>query len=272
MRTGGSTPGRLVRFRGLAGRALTASGLLGCVLVPPPPAAAQYSVSPVIVSVPREPAGASSSGMLAIRNEGAEPMHFRLFVADFDQSFEGVHDFFEPGTHPGSCGDGVRVTPDVLSIDPGQTARVRFEVPGGAFRESCWSMVFVESPTTSDAGVTINQRIGVKLFGVGAGTAPGGEVDAEVTTLDDGSRVVTLDYRNPGKAPARPAGSIEFRDYRGTRVASAVVRPFTVLPDGRRRVVVEVPPDLASGRYLAIPVLDFGGDQLAGTQVPFSVP
>ncbi|MCL7960210.1 MAG: hypothetical protein M8861_08465, partial [marine benthic group bacterium] len=65
---------------------------------------------------------------------------------------------------------------------------------------------------------------------------------------------------------------VEVRDFRGTVVASSAVRAFTVLPGSKRQLAVRLPDELAPGQYLAVPMLDFGGEYLAGTQIPFRVP
>jgi hypothetical protein len=200
-----------------------------------------------------------SVGLLSIRNEGEESLEFRLQAVDFDQSSEGGHSYLPSGSHPSSCGKDVRITPEALAVDAGQSQQVRFEIPGGSPNESCWCMVFIESPATSESGVVINQRIGVKVFGIGNSTAPGGEFHSGSVVEEDGVRSVALEYGNPGDAPAWPVGSVEVRDFRGTVVASSAVRPFTVLPGSKRQLVVELPGELEPGRYLAVPMLDFGG-------------
>ena len=265
--------GRVVRSMSLAGRPRIAVGLLACVaFLAPASGRAQFSVSPVILTLPREVDGGTSVGLLSIRNESEGSMEFRLQSVDFDQSPEGDHTYFPSGSHPSSCGDDVRITPDALSIEAGESQQVRFEIPGGSRDESCWFMVFVESPAISEAGVVINQRIGVKVFGIGELTSPGGEFHAGSIVEEDGNRSVELEYANPGGAPAWPVGAVEVRDFRGAVVASSAVRAFTVLPGSKRQLAGQLPAELAPGHYLAVPMLDVGGGYLAGTQIPFRVP
>lgn len=270
---GAQTIWRVVNSISRAGRTRIAFGLLACVACAAPSSGrAQYSVSPVILTLPRNVDGNASVGLLSIRNESEGSLEFRLQSVDFDQSPEGEHSYLPSGSHPNSCGDDVRITPDALSVEVGQSQQVRFEIPGGPRDESCWFMIFVESPATSESGVVINQRIGVKVFGIGESTSPGGEFHAGSIVEEDGNRSVALEYANPGGAPAWPVGSVDVRDFRGTVVASSAVRPFTVLPGSKRHLAVELPDDLAPGQYLAVPMFDYGGEYLAGTQIPFRVP
>ena len=271
--TEAQTASRIVRSNSRPGRTRVASGLVACfAFLVPTIGQAQFSVSPLIVTLPRDAEGGASVGLLSIRNEGEESLEFRLQIVDFDQSSEGGHSYLQSGTHPNSCGEDVRITPDALAVAAGQSQQVRFEIPGGPQDESCWFMVFVESPSTSAAGVVINQRIGVKVFGIGDSTTPGGEFHSGSVVEEDGVRSVSLEYENPGNAPAWPSGTVEVRDFRGTVVASSDVRAFTVLPGSKRQLKVDLSGELDPGRYLAVPMLDFGGEYLAGTQIPFRVP
>ena len=171
--------GRVVKSMSRAGRTHVAFGLLACIaLLAPSSGRAQFSVSPVILTLPRQADGDASVGLLSIRNESEGSLEFRLQTVDFDQSPEGDHTYRPSGSHPSSCGDDVRITPDALSVEARQSQQVRFEIPGGPRDESCWFMIFVESPATSESGVVINQRIGVKVFGIGDATSPGGEFHA----------------------------------------------------------------------------------------------
>lgn len=241
-------------------------------LITPSTGAAQFSVSPVILTLPMQGDDQPVSGLVSVRNESETTQQFLLSVVDFDQSPDGDHSYSSTGTLDGSCGDRVEVTPVALSIESGEVGNVRIGIPAGAPERSCWFMVFVESPAASESGVIINQRIGVKVFGIGTSTMPGGEIRTASLVERGGTRTVSLEYENSGDAPAWPIGSLEVRDYHGTVVAATPVRQFTVLPRSSRRVVVELPDELESGRYLAVPMLDFGGAYLAGTQLPFRVP
>ena len=49
------------------------------------------------------------------------------------------------------------------------------------------------------------------------------------------------------------------------------VESFSVLPGHERMVEIPLEADLAPGRYLAIPVLEYGDDGLMGAQVAFRV-
>lgn len=246
------------------------AGLAGLLfLMGATPAAAQFSVSPVIVQIPavdEEPV------RLEVRNEGENTMQFRAYALDFDMSETGEHQFWEHGSRPRSCGDRVRIAPDAFSVPAGQAGSVSVALtpdPGG---NTCWSMVLVETSGSSEGTILVNQRIGAKLYGLSDSAEIEGEVLGGSVTRDTLGMTVGFMVQNGGAWPLRPSGIVEIRDLRGEIVASHPVDAFSVLPERTRKIRVVVDdPGLLPGRYLAVPILDFGADYLSGTQIDFRV-
>ncbi len=96
----------------------------------------------------------------------------------------------------------------------------------------------------------------------------GGVVAVTATQAD--SLAIEVLFRNTGSAPLELHGTIEIRDGAGAAVASTPVGPLGVLPAHDRRFTTMLPP-LPAGDYLAVPILDFGADWLAGGQALFTV-
>jgi hypothetical protein len=247
---------------------LAAAGLLAVSTVSP--AVAQFAVSPVIVQVPAS--NEAADAMIRIDNEGDTPMQFRVYVMDFDQSFDGDHAFAEPLSSSRSCAGRLQLAPGSLVVPPGERGLVQVRLQPDAGAPTCWSMVFVETPSTNGNGVRINQRIGVKLYGLGEGAEPDGSLtEADAVAVED-SVDVRFVFSNSGEWPVRPEGGVEVRDLSGSVVAAIPVPSFSVLPKRERQVRVSVPlGDLPTGRYLAVPILDFGAEYLAGAQLDFRV-
>jgi len=233
------------------------------------PLAAQFAVSPVIVQLPHDPAGATT--LLRIDNEGEDVMQFRVYAADFDQDRFGDHRFAAAGTLPRSCAARMHFAPDALTVPAGSGSVVRVGLDPGT-DPTCWSMLFVEAPAAGTGAVRINQRIGVKVYGLGPEPGADGElVSASVQPAGDSVKV-SFAFRNPGDWPLRPSGAVEIRDAGGAVVTTATVPAFSVLPGHERLLHVDLPLESARpGRYLAVPILDFGADHLAGAQVDFRI-
>lgn len=250
------------------GRGLLRVAPLLAILLGAGPVQGQFSVQPVIVEMPV--VDSVSGTAVAVRNESTDTLRLRVYAADFDQRGEGTLELFEPGEHPNSCSDRLEVFPDNLVLAPGEAGEVRLRMGPG--RSTCWSMVFAQSQARSSSGIQVAQRIGVKVYGVSGASRPEGEVSrVEVIEGSSGARSVKVGFRNTGPGPVRPEGELEIRDHAGTIVEVLPIAPFSVLP-GRARAT-EVPLGLAlePGRYMVIPILDFGGDYLAGGQAPFEV-
>lgn len=228
----------------------------------------QFAVSPVIVQMPASVE--STVALLRIDNEGVVPMHFRVYALDFDQDLKGNHVFAEPRTSRRSCADRLDVAPGALTVPAGKQGLVQVRLRPAPGESTCWSMVFVEAPASAANGVRVNQRIGVKLYGLSADAGPEGVLTgAEAAGLDD-SVDVRFRFSNPGDWPVRPEGTVEIRDLTGSVVAMVPIPAFSVLPARERLVEVSIPArELNGGRYLAVPILDFGADFLAGAQVDF---
>lgn len=240
---------------------------LSAAAVTAAPVAAQFSASPAMVWLD---GGEAGSARITVRNEGQETSQFRVYTADFDQTADGDNEFFGAGTQPGSCGSRLRVSPDVTVLDADQTQELRMEVDGAA--DPCWAVVFVQGSVPGESGIRVAQRIGVKVYvGDRSPAALNGEVAAVGATPGADGVDVEFEFRNASASPVRPSGRVELRSLEGEPVAQLEIDPFSVLPGHTRRIQAHVPATLPEGRYVAVPVIDFGGEFLAGGQSLFRV-
>lgn len=264
----GAGTGRAIPGRSPGGGSPVCTGLLAVLaLLSPARVAAQFSVQPVIVELA---AGDTAAAVVVeVRNEDSRPLQLRAYAADFEQPEGGGHIFFEPGTHPRSCADRLRFYPDGVTLAPDETGEIRVLME--RVDSTCWSVLFVESAARAQAGLSIAQRIGVKVYGLPARTVTDGEIRA-VDVVRDSTRAVLAHFANQGTRPVRPEGEIEVRTLEGEVVAVVPVPAFSVLPDRVRRTRVELDIELAPGTYVLVPILDFGGEYLAGGQAIMDVP
>ncbi|MBW3553834.1 MAG: hypothetical protein KY466_09990 [Gemmatimonadetes bacterium] len=253
---------------GLAGGRSVLPGALALLLLVSP-VAGQFSAQPVILEI--RTANSASTTTFAVWNEGESALQLRIYAEDFDQHAGGGHAFMEPGTHPRSCADRLRFYPDNLLLEPRAAGDVRVLMEPGD--STCWSIVFVQSMARSRSGIQISQRIGIKVYGFSDRLVPEGEIRSVMVESDtaEGGLLAVIDFLNSGDAPLRAEGDIEIRTEEGEIVAVVPVAPFSVLPRRVRRTRIGLELALPPGRYLAIPVLDFGGDYLAGGQAVFDV-
>lgn len=251
----GNSGGRSVAFGALV--AVLAAGLGAA------PAAGQFAVQPVIVELRPGPGGAVE--VIGVLNESDEPLQLRIYGSDYDQPAEGGHVFMELGAHERSCADRLEFFPDNLVLEPRGAGEIRIRMEPGS--ETCWSLVFVQSVSRAATGIRVAQRIGVKVYGIPTQAVTAGEI-REVTVVSDGGsgRRVELAFANMGGAPVRPQGEVEIRSEAGEVVGVVPVQPFSVLPGRVARTTVALDVALGPGTYVLVPILDFGGDYLAGGQ------
>jgi hypothetical protein len=240
------------------------------VLLRPLPAWAQYSVNPVIVQLAA--GDTAESRTIEVRNEGTRALQLRLYAADFEQAPEGRHTYLTWGEHERSCHDRLSVTPDIVSVPPGESRPVRLRMEPGTSGPTCWSMVFVESPSRTQTGVFVNLRVGVKVYGLTGSPSLDGELAAAEVKTGEQAPALSFAFRNNGDWPLRPEGEIEIRRFDGELVRTISLEAFSVLPQHTRRLTIQLPETLEAGRYLAVPILDYGGEYLAGSQVAFRLP
>lgn len=239
----------------------------------PAVASGQFSVSPVILPIPH--GAEASKATVMVRNNGESPLQLRVFSADFDQSLDGSHTTYVAGTHDRSCADRLEIVPDGLSVPAGVTQPVTIRLlPGVDPDATCWSLVFIEKPPPEGSGPRAGLRIGVKVYGLSAqGGLPAEISEASIRDHEGeaGPRALEFTVNNPDAWPVLARGTVELREFDGDPKATVAVESFSVLPEHERTVRVPLETHLEPGRYLAIPVLEYGDEGLMGAQVAFRV-
>jgi hypothetical protein len=270
-------------FGRIEGRSLAlGAGVVALMLAVSAPVRAQFSATPVIVQL-TPAADSAATTIVQVRNEGKQDQQFRFYTGDFDQDAAGEHQFFASGKHERSCAARMTVFPDGATLHGGESQSIRVRMTSGD--RTCWSVLFVESMPPVERGVRASQRIAVKVYGVRAGLAPAGDVtdvaatvasalpgaSAADTTRAAAPLQVEVEFSNTADAPLRPFGRVEVRTFDGKVVTKEDVEPFSVLPGHKRRILVPINTTLPRGEYLAVPVLEFGADFLAGGQAAFEI-
>jgi len=231
-------------------------------------ARAQFSVQPVILGLAATDSAAA--GTVLVTNDSKEPIQFRFRMGDFDQTPSGDHVFQALGANAHTCKGRVDVYPEQATLLAGERQQLRVRMLPG--RGTCWGVLFVEQRARNTAGLMVSQQIAVKVYGTRPELDVKGGIKTVKATLDTAGVNVAFDFKNDGDGPVRPSGTIEIRTTSGDVVASGSVDAFSVLPGHSRVVTVAMACKLKPGRYVAVPVMDFGADYLAGGQATFAVP
>lgn len=214
--------------------------------------------------------GAVPTAEVQIRNEGTVPAQLRLYLGDFEQDVNGGYSFIPFGKGGHSCGSALSYFPNAAALLPGERQQIQVRLAPGA--GVCWGLLFVESLPQGRGPVKIVQRIGIKLLNVPPGATSAGEVGTvDVRRLRGDTLRVKAIFQNTGQAPLQLKGRVEIRDFTGKVFLQGEFGPFGSLPGRGRTVEVTIAGRLAPGDYVAVPIVDFGGDYLAGGQGVFHV-
>ena len=209
------------------------------------------------------------------------PVNATISVEDWDRSERGENRYYPVGTLPATCGRHVKVFPSVLRLDARSVQTIQVTVDSAdAIPRGCYSILFVESarmPGPSASGLAYSVRYGVKLY-VERDAPSSGEVTAMAIVHApapgapaDSSRVLEVAFHNSGVRQTATHGTVEVRRLDNSVAASIDIPEFPTLPGATRRLRVTI-PRLASGKYVLLALLDYGGGEIAAGQASLEVP
>lgn len=219
--------------------------------------------------------GGVRAASVTLTNTSHDPQQLNVDVQDWTRTTTGDNRFVPLGTEPHSCGDRLQVFPQSMRLEAGGTASLRLSVAGAA-DSGCWAIVFVQDAgPPRDAvkqGGQLNFifRTGIKVYVEPPGAVARGEIDAFADTLvgpeEKRVRGFAVGFANTGTTHLTVSGTVEFRDESNRIVARVPAAEFYVTPEARREL--EIPfPTLASGRYVALLLLDYHGSEIAAAQL-----
>jgi len=64
-------------------------------------------------------------------------------------------------------------------------------------------------------------------------------------------------------------GRLEFRHLDNTVATTVPIPEFPTLPGATRKVLVDIPGNLAAGDYVVLALIDFGGAELVAGQIDY---
>jgi hypothetical protein len=79
-------------------------------------------------------------------------------------------------------------------------------------------------------------------------------------------------FKNTGNSYVKPVGYFEIRNLDGEKVYRKDIEQFYVFPAHDKWVTVPIETTLPNGEYVAMAVLDYGGDSLVAGESHFVVP
>ncbi len=247
---------------------------------------AQIGVSALSVDL-NLPPGGSFAGAYEVINNSQQPRKFTVEIKDYDRNLEGGLVLLAPGTHPRSLAKFLSVMPLEFTLAPGQKRTITFAVQiPNTERGPNWAAIVVTSlfgspsPQNPETDQQKQPPIGVQI-----GTAeqfvtkirrtdPTNAVNrgrivglrALLPERDKPLRIVT-EYENSGTTFQQLKVELRIINAKGEIVRQRQLSDVVLLPGGKQRIEIPVTPALAPGAYLALVIIDFGGDVLLAGQV-----
>ncbi len=246
--------------------------------------AQDFEVSPVLMSFNANP-GEIQTKQINLINHSSKPQRYTLKVTDYEIDNNGNKKPVPAGSTKRSCADWITINPSLIELNPNQSASIDalMTVPKDGF-SSRWCMIMVEvakEQTTFDAdktlatGVLIVPRIVIlvkqspKSNNSYKATISGLK---EVTKPDDTQRNFEVLVTNVGDNVIDANVSLALADLQTAKEEKFNPVKVTVYPDGVRIVKLQLPKQLAKGKYALAAILDYGHRQpLGGTQMMLEV-
>lgn len=234
-------------------------------------ASAKLAVGPLSLRL-EVPAGESRIGSFRVHNTGEEPIRVLISLWDWWREPNGEMKVLPPGTLERSLAPWIGfLSPTDLTLEPGAAQEVSFSVTVPPDADgSHWALITVDEVVPEPKGFQVVVGYAIKVLQTDPATErkEGRITNIEIISTDP--LQIKIVFENTGNAHLRTKGYLEIRDEKGEPVRRLEVPEFPTLPGEVRELKLEA-EKLPPGRYLALVVLDFGGDYLIAKQRPFEV-
>lgn len=241
------------------------------------------AVSPSRLRMAGEP-GETITRTIKITNDTERRNSFKLSFQDFNMNGYGKSSFLPAGEGEYSLARWASISPSFVELEPFERKEVTLTVTlpeSEEARRAAWSILMVEQTAEKrslelpDPG-SENVAFGVIptfAFGVFLYQNPPNVLHNQVEITDlrleaaaadedpTAPGKVTFSVENTGEGISYCTAYIELTNLHSGRQERLPVRNFTILPKLIRDFSYFLPPELGSGRYSAVAVLDFGSDE-----------
>ena len=253
-------------------------------------ATAQLLVDPLEVTLITA-GGDRTAASFSLTNTSEAPVQATISRSDWDRVENGDNRFLPAGSSGKSCGQMLSVSPLSVRIEPHGSRVVRLSVqPNASLTGECWDIVFIEeipqrAPTKGNSLQYIF-RTGVKVYVAPPGLARDGAIEnmeivaAAAKPANNAARnasvvsgaakhQVAVRFHNTGAMHLVAKGHLEFRRLDNSLARQVPIEEFPTLPGATRRVLIDIPADLAAGDYVVLALIDFGGAELVAGQIDY---
>jgi len=262
--------------------------VVGLMLGAARPVLAQFTIEELEVHVTARP-GTPVTRIIPVRSDIDSTQQVRVTVRDWMRDSTGSNVLLDYGSSPRNCGGRLDAFPLTFQLGPRATEFVRVTyTPSTPADSGCWAIVLSETvrppQPAQQAGstVTITTLMGVKVYAHAVderveGTIVSADVEefwtAPAVPATDSilTRQFAARFANSGTAHLHVKTSVEIRD-EGGRIVSLLTGPDSYITPGAFRDILVGAPELPRGRYVAVILFDFGGQEITAAQVELILP
>lgn len=262
--------------------------VIGLMLGAARPVLAQFTVEELEMHVTVRP-GTPVTRLIPVRSDIDSTQQVRVTLRDWMRDSTGSNVLLDYNSTARGCGSRLEVFPLTFQLPPRATEFIRVTyTPSAPADSGCWAIVLSETvrPPQANTGagsvVTITTLMGVKVYVHAVEErAEGTIVSADVEefwerptpTATDSSfvRQFAARFANTGTAHLVVKSTVEVRDEGGRIVSLLSAADAYITPGAYRDILVRV-PDLPRGRYVAVMLFDFGGQEITAAQVELVLP
>jgi P pilus assembly chaperone PapD len=256
-------------------------------------ASAQLLVDPLEVTI--FAAGTNRvAASFSLANTSDKVVQATITRSDWDRVENGDNRFVTAGSTGTSCGAMLGVSPLSVRVEPHGTRIVRLSLqPSTALTKECWDIFFVEEvpqrASTKGNSLQYIFRTGVKVYVAPPGLSRDGAIEnmavedvpvpratssttpaKPVSSVPPATkRQISVRFHNTGGMHLLGKGRLEFRRLDNSLAAEVPIPEFPTLPGATRKVMIDVPGNLAAGDYVVLALIDFGGAELVAGQIDY---
>ncbi|MBI3460500.1 hypothetical protein HY009_06195 [Candidatus Acetothermia bacterium] len=245
----------------------------------------QIGVSALSLDVNLAPGG-SFAGNFEVFNNGQQPRQFTVEVKDYDRTIDGGLVLLTSSTHPRSLAKFFTVAPVAFTLSPGQKQLIGLNIKIPANESGPhWVALVISSPIPKVIAMSTDQPQSPVTIGseeqfiikirqtdptnaVNKGRITGTSV---ILPEKDKHLQIVVEYENSGTTFQQPKAQLRIVNAKGEIVLQKDIADLAVLPGGKLRLKIPVTQTLPVGPYLALVIIDFGGDALVAGQVRFQL-
>lgn len=212
---------------------------------------------------------------ILLKNTEKKPLGVKIYKTDYLFYSDGTTLYGEPGGVPRSNASWITISPNRLTIHPGETVPVHYavRVPDDPdLKGTYWGMVMVEP--LAEAASEENGKFGIQTvvrYGIQVVTHIGNSGTRQIKFSDkklivaDGKRKLQIDMENIGERGLSPSVWTELYDQQGKLVGRFESSQLRIYPGCSVRHHVNL-TDVPEGRYKALVVADNGDEYIFGAQ------